>query len=196
MGGGGALLPTASRKPCAGDDYGRQHAMSRTNTPDQKSLALRKALFLTAAALQVGCGLVFVGDVIAEFGDMSSHTWVEAFGVLALAVGATLTFREYRSLLARNSKVERELGAASGALQEAIEAHFDAWGLTAAERDVALLSIKGVPIADIATMRNTREGTIKAQSAAIYRKAGVSGRAELISLVIEELLRGLDSGAP
>jgi DNA-binding NarL/FixJ family response regulator len=76
--------------------------------------------------------------------------------------------------------------------QEMIEVHFRNWGLTDAERDVALLSIKGLPIADIATMRATRAGTIKAQSAAIYRKAGVSSRAELISVVIEDLIMGLD----
>jgi len=46
------------------------------------------------------------------------------------------------------------------------------------ERDVALLSIKGVSISEIADMRQTRVGTIKAQNAAIYRKSGVSNRAE------------------
>jgi hypothetical protein len=67
---------------------------------------------------------------------------------------------------------------------------------------VALLGIKGAPIAEIAALRNTREGTIKAQNAAIYRKAGVSGRADLISLIVEELVGGLrfprrdSAGAP
>jgi DNA-binding NarL/FixJ family response regulator len=64
--------------------------------------------------------------------------------------------------------------------------------LTAAERDVALLSIKGISNTDIAEMRNTRAGTIQAQHAAIYRKAGVSSRAELISVVFEDLIAGLD----
>jgi DNA-binding NarL/FixJ family response regulator len=91
--------------------------------------------------------------------------------------------------------VERELQAASGAFQQVMEQNFDDWGLTPAERDVALLSIKGVPIAEIARLRDTREGTIKAQSTAIYRKVGVSNRAELIAVMVEELIAGV-SAAP
>ena len=41
-------------------------------------------------------------------------------------------------------------------------------------------------------MRHTREGTIRAQSASIYRKSGVSNRAELISVMIEDLIAGLN----
>ena len=116
---------------------------------------------------------------------------IEAGAVLGLAIGAFLALREYRTLLRRNTKVERELNVASGAFQGVIEQHFDRWGLTLAERDVALFLIKGLSIADVAAMRATRDGTIKAQSAAIYRKAGVSSRSELISVMVEELIFGL-----
>jgi len=44
------------------------------------------------------------------------------------------------------------------------------------------LAIKGLSIAEIAAVRQTRDGTIKAQCTAIYRKAGVTGRPQLISL--------------
>lgn len=62
------------------------------------------------------------------------------------------------------------------------DTQFDQWGL------VAMLSIKDLSIAAIATMHNTREGTVKAQNAAVYRKAGVSGRQQLLSLFIEDLM--------
>ena len=65
--------------------------------------------------------------------------------------------------------------------------------MTPAERDVALFSIKGFSTADIAGFREVSEGTIKAQTNAIYRKAGVSGRAQLLSLFIDELVS--DDGA-
>jgi DNA-binding CsgD family transcriptional regulator len=159
----------------------------RTMSEDKK-----KYLFLAAAYLQVGCGLVFAADVIIEMDHITTHTWVELLGVLALGIGAFITLAQYRALLQRNSKIELELGAASGAFQDVIEQHFRIWNLTEAERDVALLSIKGVSIADIAEMRQTRVGTIKAQSAAIYRKSNVSSRAELVSSMIEELIAGLD----
>jgi DNA-binding CsgD family transcriptional regulator len=66
--------------------------------------------------------------------------------------------------------------------------HFDTWALTPSERDVALLAIKGLSISEIAEVRTTKEGTIKAQCNAIYSKAGVSGRQQLLSLFIEELM--------
>lgn len=62
-------------------------------------------------------------------------------------------------------------------------------GLTPAEKDVALFAIKGMSIAEIAMLRETSEGTVKAQTNAIYRKAGVSGRSQLLSLFIDDLMR-------
>lgn len=38
-------------------------------------------------------------------------------------------------------------------------------------------------------MRDTSEGTVKAQTYAIYRKAGVAGRPQLLSLFIEDLMQ-------
>ncbi len=55
---------------------------------------------------------------------------------------------------------------------------------------MALFSIKGMSLAEIAELRNTSDGTVKAQSNAIYRKAGVSGRPQLLSLFIEDLMAG------
>lgn len=170
--------------------------MTRLKSINAHKINPRRLLFLAAAALQIGCGAVFLNDVISEWHERDSHSIGEAGAVLGLAIGAFLALREYRSLLRRNTKVERELNVASGAFQEVIEQHFDRWGLTRAERDVALFLIKGLSIADVATLRATRDGTIKAQSAAIYRKAGVSSRSELISVMVEELISGLGTTQP
>ena len=156
----------------------------------------RQRLFLAAAALQLGCGGFFLADVIAERREAFSHVGPEALGVVALWVGAAVTLSELYRLHGRNRAVERQLAAASGAFQEVMEQSFRQWGLTPSERDVALMSIKGLSIADIARLRQTREGTVKAQNAAVYRKAGVSGRAELLSHFIEELLPGIDADRP
>lgn len=84
--------------------------------------------------------------------------------------------------------MEDQLRAASGAFMELMQDRFDVWGLTAAEQDVALFSIKGMSTAEIAALRGTSEGTVKAQTNAIYRKAGVTGRPQLLSLFIEDLI--------
>ncbi len=156
----------------------------------RRSARFRRALFLLSAAMQIGCGAIFLADVIAEWHEMTPHTWLEFCGVLALATGAGISLREYRLLLRRNRRVETALDAASGAFQQAVERHFEIWGLSAAERDVALLTIKGASIPEIAAMRATREGTVRAQNASIYRKVGVSSRSELISAAIEDLIAG------
>jgi DNA-binding CsgD family transcriptional regulator len=88
----------------------------------------------------------------------------------------------------RTAIVEQKLKAASGAFMDVMAERFDDWGLTPAERDVALFAIKGMSIQEIAALRQTSEGTVKAQTNAIYRKAGVSGRPQLLSLFIEDLL--------
>jgi DNA-binding CsgD family transcriptional regulator len=91
---------------------------------------------------------------------------------------------------------EERLRRASGAFADLLEERFTEWSLTAAERDVALFAIKGLSTADIARVRATSEGTVKAQTNAIYRKAGVTGRPQLLSLFIEDLMRDDGTGRP
>jgi DNA-binding CsgD family transcriptional regulator len=52
----------------------------------------------------------------------------------------------------------------------------------------ALLSLRGLKICEIARMRHTAEGTIKAQLSAVYRKSGISSRTELLALFMDEFL--------
>ncbi len=66
--------------------------------------------------------------------------------------------------------------------------HFTDWGLTPAERDVAVFLVKGLSTRDIAELRGTSEGIVKAQTNAIYRKASVTGRTQLLSTFIEDLM--------
>jgi len=70
----------------------------------------------------------------------------------------------------------------------AIDRQFDKWGLTPAERDVALLQLKGLRHREIADLRNTSERTVRQQALAIYRKAGLSGRTDLAAFFLEDLL--------
>ncbi|MEL7180552.1 MAG: helix-turn-helix transcriptional regulator, partial [Pseudomonadota bacterium] len=93
-----------------------------------------------------------------------------------------------RRTMARNVVVEDQLRLASGAFMDVLEERFAAWELTPAERDVALFAIKGMSTQEIAALREVSEGTIKAQTNAIYRKADVSGRTQLLSLFIDDLM--------
>lgn len=73
-------------------------------------------------------------------------------------------------------------------LGQAIDRQFDRWSLTAAEREVALLQLKGLRHKEIATLRNTSERTVRQQALAIYRKSGLNGRTDLAAFFLEDLL--------
>jgi DNA-binding CsgD family transcriptional regulator len=73
-------------------------------------------------------------------------------------------------------------------LGAAIDAQFERWELTPAERDVALLLLKGFSLKEIAELRTTGERTARQQALAVYRKAGLAGRAELAAFFLEDLL--------
>lgn len=73
-------------------------------------------------------------------------------------------------------------------LGEAIDRQFDAWGLTPAEREVALLLLKGYSHKHVATATGRSERTARQHATAIYHKAGLASRAELAAYFLEDLL--------
>jgi DNA-binding CsgD family transcriptional regulator len=79
-------------------------------------------------------------------------------------------------------------------LGEAIDRQFERWGLSPAEREVALLLVKGLSHREAAEVRATSERTVRQQALAVYRKAGLNGRAELAAFFLEDLLQPV--GAP
>ncbi len=144
--------------------------------------------------IQVACAAFFLADIVSDLLGREvalgpvGHLGFELVAVIALGFGVVLSGLQIRKVTQRSDRAEAQLKAASGAFAEVLDEHFDRWSLTPSERDVALLAIKGLSIAEIARVRETKEGTIKAQCNAVYRKAGVSGRPQLLSVFIEELL--------
>jgi len=144
-------------------------------------------------ALQAVSAAYFVIDVLSELPELRTapiHPLGELLAVIALLIGTAFGVRELGRVMRRSDRVESRLRAASGAFIALMQETFDDWALTPSERDVALLSIKGLSVAEIAALRNSRVGTVKAQCAAIYRKAGVNSRAELLGHFIEDLVSG------
>jgi DNA-binding CsgD family transcriptional regulator len=73
-------------------------------------------------------------------------------------------------------------------LSNAIDQQLSKWKLSAAEKEVAFLLLKGMSLKEIAEIRNTAEKTARAQSMAVYSKSGLSGRSELSAFFLEDLL--------
>jgi DNA-binding NarL/FixJ family response regulator len=161
------------------------------------------ALFLFAA---IG-GLIAV-DVVSDLtqGSSASHIVFEASAMaIALAGVAFLLLRlraaqrERRSLgrdlrLARAEAERwrseaRDLLAGLGA---AVSEQFERWELTPAEQEIGLLLLKGLSHKEVADVRATSERTVRQQAFALYKKAGLGGRAELAAFFFEDLLLPID----
>lgn len=156
----------------------------------------RRIIIAAIFTVQTVCAFFFVGEILSGVVGFGTQpiSWqmrelIEIGAALGLVLGLFLGGVELRrSFLARRA-AEAQLARASAAFMDLLAQRFTEWALTPAERDVALFAIKGMSLAEIATLRATSEGTVKAQTAAIYRKAGVSGRPQLLSLFIEDLMR-------
>ncbi len=157
----------------------------------------RIRLLALAAGTQALCGALLLVDLFSEFPEFRGHPAHGAldFGILiALLLGSLLIASEIRRLRSQNRHMHGQMRVASGAFLALLEETFVGWNLTPAESNVALLAIKGFSISEIATLRSAQEGTIRAQCAAIYRKAGVSGRTQLLSHFIDDLMAGVELG--
>jgi DNA-binding CsgD family transcriptional regulator len=81
------------------------------------------------------------------------------------------------------SKVQSHLAGLKGAMDQ----QFQAWGMTAAEREVGLLILKGLSHKEIATLRATTDATVRQQAQAIYRKAGLPGKTAFSAYFLDDL---------
>lgn len=153
----------------------------------------RKATVLAVLlVVQTLCAVFFLADVLQDFrwGGVTLHNAFEAAVTVALVIGIVFGGLEMRRTLERGRRAEAAHSAASGAFAELIDSHFEAWGLTPAEAEVALLGLKGFDVSEIAGFRGAAQGTVRAQLARVYAKAGVANRAQFTSLFIDDLLDG------
>lgn len=73
-------------------------------------------------------------------------------------------------------------------LGSALDRQFGRWALSPAEKEVALLLLKGLSHKEVAEVRSITEATARQQARAVYKKAGLSGRNDLAAFFLEDLL--------
>lgn len=159
------------------------------------------ALVATLIAIDITSDLMEHTDL----GHVALELIVAAIAITAVVFYARLALRERdhrRTLTVELARAEserqrlqleadawrKEARDALAGLADAIDRQFLRWGLTAAEREVALLLLKGLSHKEAANARGTSERTVRQQSLTIYKKAGVTGRAELSAFFLEDLL--------
>jgi DNA-binding CsgD family transcriptional regulator len=157
-----------------------------------------------SAAIFLGIVLLMGADLFEDWrrGSRDLHLGLESVVLVLAAIGLWLLQRrirqeraDARALRARLAEARaaaeswrRETETLVAGLGRAIDAQLQLWRLTDAEREVALLLLKGLSLREIACLRETSERTVRQQSLAVYRKAGLAGRAELSAFFLEDLL--------
>ena len=94
------------------------------------------------------------------------------------------------SLRERNAERDAWKAAAEKSLSQlaaAIDDQFAKWQLTPAEREVALLLLKGYSHKHIAAETGRSERTVRQHATVVYQKAGLGSRAELAAYFLDAL---------
>lgn len=89
-----------------------------------------------------------------------------------------------RALIERNEGAQQSTRDFLQSMQD----QFDAWSLTPAEKDVALLLVKGLSLEEIARVRESGAKTVRQHAANVYAKAKLEGRHQLAAYFFEDLL--------
>jgi DNA-binding CsgD family transcriptional regulator len=133
---------------------------------------------------------------------MNYHVWFELFtAIVALTGLGTLISYIHRQNL-KMQKLKQELSITkdtlrqtkqtsaklTGDLSRFIQSQFDEWLLTPSEKEIALLLLKGLTLEEVASVRDTKEKTVRQHASHLYKKAGISGRHELVAYFFEDFL--------
>jgi DNA-binding CsgD family transcriptional regulator len=166
---------------------------------EDESRGMRLVLAVVLAAIVVGGVVDLVLDAPESW--LSGHVLYE-LGLIAAGVGGAIWLwgnwkravesasSLRRSLAERQAErdVWRERAAQSlEGLGRAVSQQFADWGFTPAEREVAVLLLKGQSHKEIAAATGRSERTVRQHAVAAYHKAGVGGRAELAAFFLGDL---------
>ena len=141
-----------------------------------------------------------VADAMSGIGPL--HMAIELVALVVALVGVGIAARKSYAAVRRakalhgdlqrtQADVARWRGEAEALLHRmgtALDEHFARWALTDAEREIAIQILKGLSYKEVAAERGTTERTVRHQALAVFRKAGVSGRAEMAAFFLQVML--------
>ena len=158
------------------------------------------------AGVGVGCfALLTALGIVSEGSDFTLLDFIDdtltALLTIGSAVGVALLFQRMQAQHEEQLALLRDLDIARAegegwrsqvqshlaGLKDAMDQQFQAWGMTAAEREVGLLILKGLSHKEIAALRDTTDATVRQQAQAIYRKAGLPGKTAFSAYFLEDL---------
>jgi DNA-binding CsgD family transcriptional regulator len=158
-------------------------------------------------------------DISADLGEGTTvaHVAVEAAILLVGLLGSLFMTRRLVLALRRARAVRKEALSLAEQLEAtrveanrwrseardlmnglavAIDQQFDRWALSPAEKETALLLLKGLSHKEIAQVRSVSDATARQQARAVYKKGGLSGRHDLAAFFLEDLMLPRDADDP
>ncbi len=170
------------------------------NAKVSRMFVIARVALVTLVILQLFLSVLFLTDFLVDFLGIRTKpvSWgyremMEISAVLALSAGLSIGISMLVLIRRQMRAVENQMLLAANAFQDVMQRYFDDWTLSPSERDVALFTLKGFSNEEIAQLRGTSVGTIKSQCNSVFRKAGVSGRMQLINVFIEHLVGDADT---
>lgn len=144
---------------------------------------------LISALLVLFFGIFAAYDIFLETERATTlHLIIESLLVAVAFLWASYLIKQLFSARADVAHWQNESRKWAEGLAQTIEIQFDTWKLTPAEREVALLLMKGLEHKEIAEIRGTTERTARQQAVTLYQKSSLGGRAELTAYFLEDLL--------
>jgi DNA-binding NarL/FixJ family response regulator len=130
------------------------------------------------------------------------HVAQESFLMLLSGVGACVLIIDMRRRtktlkgLAQNlSNANKQIESLHSKFTEerrqfsqVIQSQFTEWNFTPTEQEVAFLLLKGLSLKEIASVRDTKEATVRQQASSVYTKSSLSGRHEFSAWFLEDFL--------
>ena len=178
--------------------------------PSRENAALIRLPFLVLLLLAIA--IVSAADLVldAPASWLTLHVIVDLSIVLLCLAATGYLWRGWRRTQQSLGKTRLALGERQAerdawrtraqkllnGLEEAIDEQMRQWELTAAERETALLLLKGYSHKEIAALSERSEKTARQHSGVVYRKSGLSGRAELAAFFLEDLLLPMPETEP
>ncbi len=114
--------------------------------------------------------------------------WTTARDLQATRATLAATQRSLDARQAEQAAWQQRAEAERAGFGRAIDAQFDAWGLTPTEREVAFLLLEGHGHKQIAAQTGRGERTVRQHAVSIYQKSGIDGRSELAAFFLKDLL--------
>jgi len=126
-------------------------------------------------------------DTAYSFGS-ALHLFFEILATIGLTLGLIEILTYIKELQKSDEKHELQLKHLTEDFDALVHKRFNKWGLTDAEKDIALFMLRGLSNSEISDLRKVAVGTIRVQSHRVLQKAGASSRTELMSIFMEEFM--------